>query len=241
MQQYKKLFKDETYNNTFANLQSCIRVNDIEEIGDGSHLIYFNMIGTFSFREWSLKRTIDFWMIFLKDLNVKLDYITIHPDKFELWSELYSEYNVELRKDNDCIWSDGEIGGYCTEFYSKGIEIGNIVNPIDTCIDVGFGLERLNYVLNGEQNSEVDVLKDSIIKIVDSGYQLSNKGQGYVLRKLLRLLWKHKVEWNYQLYVDECNRQEKLKEKFERLKIRYSHMPKEWWFETHGIDINIYD
>lgn len=240
MQQYKKLFKDETYKNTFTNLQSCIRVNDIEEIGDGTHLIYFNMIGMFSFREWSVKETIDFWMTFLKELNVDLDYITIHPDKFDQWSEYYSEYNIKLRKDTECIWSDGEIGGYCTEFYSKGVEIGNIVNPIGTCIDVGFGLERLNFVLTNQQDNEIEVIKKSILKIVNSGYQPSNKGQGYILKKLLRLLWSHKIDWDYQLYIDECNRQELLKKKFERLKLKYNHMSKEWWFDTHGINIDDY-
>lgn len=72
-------------------------------------------------------------------LNLKLDYVTVHPDKSD-WSVHYNEYDVEIRGDKKCIWPDGELSGYCTEFYYKGVEIGNIVNICDDCIDVGFGL-----------------------------------------------------------------------------------------------------
>ena len=37
---------------------------------------------------------------------------------------------VLVRIDNECLWSDGNIGGYCTEFYKNDIEIGNIVNTL---------------------------------------------------------------------------------------------------------------
>jgi alanyl-tRNA synthetase len=72
------------FKGTFANIQPCIRLNDLEEIGDGSHLLYFNMIGLFSFRELTLQQAIDFWMSFISNkLELKLSKITIHPDKPE--------------------------------------------------------------------------------------------------------------------------------------------------------------
>ena len=49
MQQFKERFKSEE-TGTLANVQSCIRLNDLEEIGDGTHYLYFDMIGLFSFR-----------------------------------------------------------------------------------------------------------------------------------------------------------------------------------------------
>lgn len=236
MQQFKKQFSDTSYFNTFSNLQSCLRVNDLLEIGDGSHLLYFNMIGTFSFRQWTVQETIDFWTSFLNKINVKVDYVTIHPDKFDEWSKYYKD--VEIRKDVECTWTDGEIGGYCTEFYSNNVEIGNIVNPLGTCIDVGFGLERLNYILTGHIDSKETVLKNSVLKIIESGYLPSNKGPGYVLKKLLRQMVKENIQFDNEIYQSERKRQEVLKIKYERLKERFSHMPKEWWFDTHGIDLD---
>ena len=44
MQQFKSKFKDLNYTGTISNIQSCLRLNDLEEIGDGSHLLYFNKI-----------------------------------------------------------------------------------------------------------------------------------------------------------------------------------------------------
>jgi alanyl-tRNA synthetase len=76
MQQFKSKFKDQKYLNTISNIQPCLRLNDIEEIGDGTHLLYFNMIGLFSFRQWTVKESIDFWMDFLiNKLELKIDYV----------------------------------------------------------------------------------------------------------------------------------------------------------------------
>jgi len=76
------------------------------------------------------------------------DYVTIHPDKLFQWARFYGD-RVPIRPDPECMWSDGDISGYSTEFYKNGVELGNIVNPLETCIDVGFGLERLDMVVSG--------------------------------------------------------------------------------------------
>ena len=149
MQQFKQKFKsDET--GTQANIQSCIRLNDLEEIGDGTHFLYFDMVGLFSFRTMSIQTAVDFWMEFVENvLEIKVDYVTIHPDKMEEWRSLYDNYDVEVRSEEECKWTDGDIGGYCTEFFKDDVEIGNIVNPLGTCIDAGFGLQRLDMFVNG--------------------------------------------------------------------------------------------
>lgn len=180
MQQFKSNFKDENYVGTKSNIQSCLRLNDIDEIGDGSHLLYFNMIGLFSFRDWTVPKSIDFWMTFLNRIEIKPDWVTIHPDKPE-WRDWYQKWNVEVRLDEGCTWSDGEISGYCTEFYKDKIEIGNIVNPLGTCIDVGFGLERLEMILTGKPKSKEETLKETIDKLIISGFKPGFNKQGYVL------------------------------------------------------------
>jgi len=237
MQQFKSKFKDLEYKGTISNIQSCLRLNDIEEIGDGSHLLYFNMIGFFSFRDWTVPQAIKYWMGFLNQIGINPDYITIHPDKPE-WSEYYTEYNIEIRFDEGCIWSDGEIGGYCTEFYKNGIEIGNIVNPLGTCIDVGFGLERLEMVLTGEGRSREETLKETVIKIIDSGFTPTYNKQGSLLRKLLRLCYLDDIIIEHQYYLDEVKRQQKIINRYNILKEKHHDKSKDWWFNTHGIDID---
>lgn len=238
MSQFKSLFKDESHKGTISNIQSCLRLNDIEEIGDGSHLLYFNMMGLFSFRELTVQDTIHFWMEFLHKINCIPDYITIHPDKPE-WKEFYSSYNVEVRLDTECIWSDGEIGGYCTEFYKNGIEIGNIVNPLGTCIDCGFGKDRLEMVLNNETKSKEETLRDTIFKIIESGFTPSYNKQGSILRKLLRICYLENIIIYHQFYRDEIVRQEKILNRYNRLKNKHKGKDRNWWFNTFGIDIDL--
>lgn len=196
------------------------------------------MIGFFSFRDWSVPTTIDYWMEFLNRIGINPDYVTIHPDKPE-WSQFYEKYGVEVRLDEECIWSDGEIGGYCTEFYKDDIEIGNIVNPLGTCIDVGFGLERIEMVLNNTPKSKEDTLKETVYKMIESGFEPGNNKQGYILKKLLRLCHKNGVVIEHKFYEDELVRQEKILTKWNRLKDKHQDKPKEWWWDTHGIDLDL--
>ena len=242
MQQFKKKFSsDET--GTMANIQSCVRLKDLEEIGDGTHFLHFRMIGLFSFREMTLQTAVDFWMEFIEQtLCLNVDYITIHPDKMEEWKYLYDNHDVEIREDDECIWTDGEIGGYCTEFYHDDVEIGNIVNTVGTCIDVGFGLERLDALVNGQrQYTKEDILKDAIVKMLDSGYYPSNKEQGYVLRKLLRELYFLSADWDNKHYREEQKRQDKTVTRYEREKIKKKNQgkSKEWYWDTLGVDVDL--
>lgn len=238
MQQFKSKFKDTNFKGTLSNIQSCLRLNDLDEIGDGSHLLYFNMIGLFSFRELTVKQTIDIWIEFLSILGIKPDWVTIHPDRPE-WIEFYKDYNIEIRYDDCCKWSDGEIGGYCTEFYKNNIEIGNIVNTMGDCIDVGFGLERIEMVLTNTPKSKNQTIEETISKIIDSGVNPGYTKQGYILRKLLRMSYKLDIKIEHPFYEDEVKRQERNISKWNKLKEKHKDKSKEWWFESHGIDLDL--
>ena len=239
MQQFKSKFKNLDCVETISNIQSCLRLNDIDEIGDGIHLLYFNMIGLFSFRQLTVPQTIDMWMDFLQRIGIKPDYVTIHPDKKE-WKEYYIKYDIEVRYDEEgCLWSDGEIGGYSTEFYKSDIEIGNIVNPLGDCIDFGGGLERVEMVLNGERKSKEETLRETIFKLIENGVEPSPTGSGYILRKLLRILFKSNIKIDHPFYVEEKNRQEKIISRYNRLKDKHKDKSKEWWWETMGIDLDL--
>jgi alanyl-tRNA synthetase len=239
MQKFKCQFNDNNYKNTVSNVQACIRMNDFEEIGDLSHLLYFNMIGLFSFREMTIEDTIIFWVTFLKRIGITPDYVTIHSDRKE-WLKYYSLLGInDVRIDDEnCRWSDGEIGGYCTEFFVDDIEIGNIVNPLDNCIDVGFGLERLEMFVNDKKINKIETLKDTALKIIESGYTPSNLKQGYVLRKILREIYKCGEVLEHEFFNNEIERQNKILERYNRLKNKHSNKSKEWWYETHGINLD---
>ncbi len=237
MQQFKTAFKDTSVKDTICNIQSCVRMNDFDEIGDATHLLYFNMMGMFSFRSMSLKDAVDFWLDFLTVLELKPDYCTIHPDvqNDQKWNTLYKD--IEVRITDECYWTDGEIGGYCTEFFINDVEIGNIVNPLDTCIDVGFGLERLEIFCNNKVITKEDTLKETIYKIINSGYEPSNKKQGYVLRKLFRELYVLGLSIDHQYFKDEILRQQNILNTYNRLKNRHTDKSKEWWYDTLGVHI----
>lgn len=240
MQQFKPLFRNIEYTGTQSNIQSCIRMNDFDELGDINHFLYFNMIGLFSFRQMSIEQSIDFWMQFISvELELHIDYVTVHPDVFTDWSKIYQKWNIPIRQDGlNCTWSDGEIGGYCTESFINDVEIGNIVNPMGNCIDVGFGLERIDGLINGYTVSLIDKLRQTCSKIIDDGYYPSDKKQGYVLRKLLREIWKRGETFDHPFFVKEVERQENNMKRYLFLKNKNKDKTKEWWFDTHGIRID---
>jgi alanyl-tRNA synthetase len=244
MQHFKDRYSNPDYFHTLGNIQKCLRLNDLDEVGDGSHYLDFEMIGLFSFRQWSVKETIDFFMSFLTQLNIKPDYVTIHPDKFNEWSSFYSHYNVSIRQDPECLWSDGNIGGYCTEFFKDDIEIGNIVNPLGDCIDVGFGLERLIMVKNGSINSNrLEILERCCLTMISSGIELGNKKESFILKKIITTCilegsildhtYFHTIRGNmyknYLLYLRDKD------------KVRFKDKGKSFWKDSYGIDLDRID
>lgn len=123
MQQLKPKFKaaDGT---AYGSLQSCIRTNDIDLIGDGSHLTSFVMVGNFSFKGQSYGHSVDLWAAILWDLFEFKSYdmvIHVHPDRPD-HKKLWDDYNFHVVDDPECVWSDGDIGGHCCEVFYKGRE-----------------------------------------------------------------------------------------------------------------------
>lgn len=153
---------------------------------------------------------------------------------------MYLNYRVDIKEDPDCIWSDGQIGGYCTEFYRDGIEIGNIVNTLDTCIDVGFGGERILSLLGLLPSlTKEQILIETIDCLIEEKVSIKHSGPGYILKKLLTELFYLKGTHDSAEFNQVSKNLIQKIEFFELMKNKkkFSAKSNDWWKDAHGIDI----
>ncbi|MEK7227273.1 MAG: alanine--tRNA ligase-related protein [Patescibacteria group bacterium] len=175
MQQFKPHFiglksaKEDFGSLNLASCQKCVRTSDIEEVGDASHLTFFEMLGNFSFGGYWKKEAIEYAHEFItKVMDLKIDYVSVFKgegnvpedkESEEIWKSIDSNIIVKKFGRADNFWGPtGEEGpcGPTTEIYVEGIEIWNIVfneyyqnkdaslKPLTTRgVDTGMGLERL--------------------------------------------------------------------------------------------------
>jgi len=181
MQQFKPYYLGEKspYGKNAVSCQKCLRISDIDEVGDERHLTFFEMLGNFSFGGYQKEEAIKLAKEFLDSVGIKIDYVTVFSgdkdvlkdeESAEIWQKLgFSEKNGTLkffdREDN--FWGPTGDEGPCgptTEIYSQGIEIWNIVFNQYYChkdksltelpifgVDTGMGLERLAKVSQNVQ------------------------------------------------------------------------------------------
>lgn len=171
MQQFKTYYADPTLAPavSVASIQKCMRTSDIDEVGDASHLTFFEMMGNFSFGGYFKKEAIEFAYEFIvKELGLTIDYVSVFggegeipPDteSEEIWKSIDSSLNIKRLGREHNFWGPTGDEGPCgptTEIYVDGVEVWNIVfnqyqqqkdlslKPLQTPgIDTGMGLERL--------------------------------------------------------------------------------------------------
>ncbi len=158
-----------------VSVQKCVRTSDIDEVGDESHLTFFEMLGNFSFGGYWKEEAIKYAHEFItspKWMNLKIDYVSVFAgeegvpadtESEKIWKSIDSKIEVKKSGRADNFWGPtGEEGpcGPTTEIYVDGIEIWNIVfnefyqnkdktlRPLEIKgIDTGMGLERLTKVV----------------------------------------------------------------------------------------------
>jgi len=95
-----------------ANVQKCVRLTDIEEVGDATHLTFFEMLGNWSLGDYFKKESIDWSMDFLTSgeygLGINPDrlYISIFSgdeespqdkESITIWKEAFANLGIDAR------------------------------------------------------------------------------------------------------------------------------------------------
>ncbi len=175
MQQFKPYYTGERSaeadfgSKNTVSVQKCVRTSDIDEVGDDTHLTFFEMLGNFSFGGYWKKEAIEYAYEFItKELGLKIDYVSVFEGDSEtptdeesrkIWQGVDGALTIKNHNRADNFWGPtGEEGpcGPTTEIYVNGVEIWNIVfnefhktkegeyKPLEIKgIDTGMGLERL--------------------------------------------------------------------------------------------------
>ena len=160
-----------------ASIQPCIRTSDIDEVGDTTHLTFFEMLGNFSFGDYFKQEAIQFGYEFVKDvLKLPIEFVTIFggdkdtpedKESLKIWQSLgITDIRRMGREDN--FWGPTGKEGPCgptTEIYVNGIEVWNLVfNEYYKTkegvyeklkipgVDTGAGLERTLMVREKKQS-----------------------------------------------------------------------------------------
>ena len=176
MQQFKDYYtgksdaiKDFGSPNT-VSIQKSMRTSDIDEVGDESHLTFFEMLGNFSFGGYWKKEAIQYGYDFItKEMGLKIDYVSVFEglpsagvpadkESEKIWKSLDSNILVKKADINDNFWGPTGSEGPCgptTEIYVNGVEIWNIV------FNEFFYPGSREELLSGKSDKKLEKLKTS--------------------------------------------------------------------------------
>src|SRR3990167_2692446 len=219
MQQFKPYYTDplrvekDFGSRSTASVQKSFRTSDIDEVGDASHLTFFEMLGNFSFGGYFKKEAIGYAREFItKTLGLEISFVTVFeglasigvPEDTEsqkIWKALDPAIRIERQGVEDVFWgptgSSGPCGPtteiYCRNANNEDIEVWNIV--FNEFFFPGSREELLGNLVAKSPNYPplpishqrviIDHLRGSVFLLAD-GVRPSNKEAGYVLRRLLR-------------------------------------------------------
>lgn len=150
MQQFKKYYTGELDamkdfgSTSTVSIQKSFRTSDIDEVGDETHLTFFEMMGNFSFGGYWKKEAITYGYEFItKELGLAISYVTVFKGsdvvpKDEESKAIWNSLGVtDVREEgmDDVFWGPTGTSGPCgptTEIYCKNangkdVEIWNIV------------------------------------------------------------------------------------------------------------------
>lgn len=197
MQQFKKWFtgvENPRYPRV-VTIQKCVRIDDIEEVGDENHLSFFEMLGNFAFDDYFKKEAIQWGIEFIRDIlkvsaeNMSFTYFAGEGDLPEDTESLMILKSLKIPKEkikpmgkSDNFWGPTGDEGPCgptVEIYVDGVEAWNIVfnqyykkadgkyELLDANgVDTGLGFERiLAYLNNKDSFYETELFSGIIAEI----------------------------------------------------------------------------
>ncbi|MBI2024319.1 alanine--tRNA ligase [Candidatus Giovannonibacteria bacterium] len=210
MQQFKKYYTGEAdamrdfgSKNT-ASVQKSFRTSDIDEVGDDSHLTFFEMLGNFSFSGYFKKESIQYADEFItKELGVPISFVTIFggtaevpkdEESREIWKSLGISDIREMGMEDNFWGPTGNEGpcGPTTEIYCENkaggrAEIWNVVfneyykkdgrlqKLKNSGVDTGMGLERLAMIVQNKKNIFETDLFSSLMEILPAEMDIKTK------------------------------------------------------------------
>src|SRR5215469_14566547 len=117
-----------------TSVQKCFRTTDIDEVGDSSHLTFFEMLGNFSVGQYFKKEAIAFaWELLTKTYGLPPErlYPTVHPDDDEApryWQEVAGFPALGITRLADNWWGPPGASGPCGPdseiYYDRGAHLG---------------------------------------------------------------------------------------------------------------------
>jgi alanyl-tRNA synthetase len=217
VQQFRGYFLDphSAPSKKIVTSQPCFRTSDIEEVGNGKNLTFFEMLGNFSFGSYFKEEAIRLAFQFLtEELQIpkeKLKVTVLPTDKesFKIWQKIIPSSKIIFGNKEDNFWGPiGEEGpcGPCTEIIYNDLELWNLVfneyyqekngklKPLKSKgVDTGMGLERLAKILqNVPTVYETDLYQPIIKKIFEiSGVQQNDYERDENVRRYIRIIADH--------------------------------------------------
>ncbi len=186
--------------------QKCIRTGDIEEVGDNTHLTFFEMLGNFSFGGYGRREAIEYAYEFItKEMNLEISYVTVYEGnsivpKDEESKKAWQDLGVkDIREEGaDVFWGPtGESGpcGPTTEIYCKNsigedIEIWNIV---------------FNEYFSDVSREKLDKREGTLKKLPSLGI---DTGMGF--ERLLTVVNKKESVYETDLFNNEKNKEDRI-------------------------------
>ncbi|MEK9183811.1 MAG: alanine--tRNA ligase-related protein [Patescibacteria group bacterium] len=176
------------------SIQKCFRATDIDEVGDDTHLTFFEMLGNFCFDDYWKKEVIEWGYEFItKELGIEPERVSVtvfsgtqqvprDDESYKIWHE---QIGLPEEKIKFALWDNfwGPTGsngpcGPTTEIYIDGIEVWNIVFNEYFCNDSRENLLAQSNVEGLAGNAMLEKLKKNGIDTGMGLERLSMAAQG---------------------------------------------------------------